>query len=1182
MQLWKCIKPLGVLFLALALWTSLVTAQSIQWHTFSAKSGLPAAPVEVIFVAGDGTLWAGTGNGLYSFFGDRFSAVIRDPGRYPIHDLVETADGSLYAATAAGLFQRGVAQAWHGPVALGVDAYDVAALLVTENGQRLWIGLQDGDCGLLHNSGQGWQAVLVEGIPPCVHDLAEDGAGRLWIATPDRLLILQNGTLMATIGAEDGLPLGAELTALIVDSDGDPWLATRSGVVRFSGLDVYRIYTREDGLPSADVETLLADPSGGVWVGTQAGLSKIVDNQDDESIPQSWTLLDGRIDGAVYALAYDADGKLWVGADGSITNISLDRWVREPWDPLQGISVNALLLGTSTGDYVGTGNGVVVRDPNGIWSRQGVDSLLPGVRALTEDGDGGVWVGAATGLYHLRGDTVTHELQIAQSVESLLLDEDGTLWIGTTEGLYNRHADGVVSPPNLEIWQKPISSLWRDDQGSVWAGVLGLGVFLVQPEPGTALSLSTTSGGLMTNHITAGMVDSTGNLWIGTGEGISLLPAGRSFAERSNWQTYLQGEVVYTLVEDQVKPGVIWAGTDRGLSILADGVVNHFGPEDGLPDKGVLSLGQDADGALWFGTSSGLTYHRDPGNPPQIQLNEPLIDGQPCDLACRRTGIGYQRETVAYRFEGSDLGDLGGIQFEYDFVATDASGKTERAHDIVSTNSFSRTLQPGFTYTFTVRALDRHLNPSDFVPVQVLTVLQPLPWQPGHPLYATLLGFGVVMLMASGGMLYSFVRPRLRYPYLDLLVCVRPLVVADHYQVEISLSQGPNWAINFQQRLARRLSRRQKMWADSPLLLVDERIVPTESLLLQSAMLGTEEPNEERLIQLGAALYTALLSSRAADQISRHLPTGRQYRRFQRQGLRIRLDFSQAPVLNQLPWELLYAPEIGFLGRQEDCALVRYRQNQRGSVQRARSMPVRVLAVMALPIGHSIAPLHLAQEKQQLDRLAQRGKSISVRYLLGANAAKSIGITAESENVRIAQDMHLRDLFVQELQAGWDVVHFAGHAGADPTARRPDREIVLWGEDKRGELHTIGPALLQRWLEELLPTAKTPLVVILAACRTADVESNLVQTFLNSGVAAVVGMQWPVKDAAASAFVDGFYTRLVAHGQVDHAVSIGRRRMVEELKAGQRDWAAPVLISQRDDGQIFTLKARHNHATTGN
>lgn len=109
-----------------------------------------------------------------------------------------------------GLFQRGVAQAWRGPVALGVDAYDVAALLVTSQRETLWVGLQDGDCGLLHNSGQGWQAVLVEGIPPCVHDLAEDGAGRLWIATPDRLLILQNGTLMATIGAENGLPLGAE------------------------------------------------------------------------------------------------------------------------------------------------------------------------------------------------------------------------------------------------------------------------------------------------------------------------------------------------------------------------------------------------------------------------------------------------------------------------------------------------------------------------------------------------------------------------------------------------------------------------------------------------------------------------------------------------------------------------------------------------------------------------------------------------------------------------------------------------------------------------------------------------------------------------------------------------------------------------------------------------------------
>jgi len=65
---------------------------------------------------------------------------------------------------------------------------------------------------------------------------------------------------------------------------------------------------------------------------------------------------------------------------------------------------------------------------------------------------------------------------------------------------------------------------------------------------------------------------------------------------------------VYTALQDPY--GMIWIGTETGLSSYDGNVVVNYGTQDGLAANGVPALCMDKDGALWIGhLDGGLSYY---------------------------------------------------------------------------------------------------------------------------------------------------------------------------------------------------------------------------------------------------------------------------------------------------------------------------------------------------------------------------------------------------------------------------------------------------------------------------------------------------------------------------------------------------------------------------------------------
>ena len=112
------------------------------------------------------------------------------------------------------------------------------------------------------------------------------------------------------------------------------------------------------------------------------------------------------------------------------------------------------------------------------------------------------------------------------------------------------------------------------------------------------------------NYIVALAVDRDGVVWAGTWGG------GLSRFDGKAWKTYttaegLPGNHVSMLHVDRTS-GLLWVGTNNGLSRLEDGKFRRMGVEDGLFANTVFSMVTTASDGIWVGSFGGVAHIRKP------------------------------------------------------------------------------------------------------------------------------------------------------------------------------------------------------------------------------------------------------------------------------------------------------------------------------------------------------------------------------------------------------------------------------------------------------------------------------------------------------------------------------------------------------------------------------------------
>lgn len=359
---------------------------------------------------------------------------------------------------------------------------------------------------------------------------------------------------------------------------------------------VFQHYTVDQGLPVPTVTALAQDGAGFIWVGTQGGLARFDGYRFKifKPEPGNPAALPGNY---ISTLHTDTAGRLWLGTvAGGLARVEGEHFI------------------------------VYNKERGGL---RGVS-----VRAITNDGAGGIWVATEGGLDHLNaaGEVLSRSMGGVNSepvdIQSLLYGRNRTLWVGTRSGLFRYDADsGDFFPLVLTRAHEQavsISALFEDDEGRLWIGTARNGVFVKDNAASPPRPVQESDAGqevLSTLSIGAIIAAGPHEVWIGTyGFGVIVVDTRDFTTHRLRHNPVLNGSLmhddIWALLRDRA--GTLWAGTGYGLDKLINGhdaILTLFGGHDishGPGGADVSAVYAMADGSVWLGFRSGAVQIFDP------------------------------------------------------------------------------------------------------------------------------------------------------------------------------------------------------------------------------------------------------------------------------------------------------------------------------------------------------------------------------------------------------------------------------------------------------------------------------------------------------------------------------------------------------------------------------------------
>jgi ligand-binding sensor domain-containing protein len=150
-----------------------------------------------------------------------------------------------------------------------------------------------------------------------IYDLTFDLQENLLLGTKEGLMVLKEDTIV--FWNENETLLSRRINELEVDKDGTVWIATYDhGLVVMKGDQVEGI-TSKHGLTSNICKALLIDPDdGNVWVGTNKGLNKVIQQKNGDWKIETYTVKDGIVSNDINEIVAQ-NGKIWLGTGNGLS-----------------------------------------------------------------------------------------------------------------------------------------------------------------------------------------------------------------------------------------------------------------------------------------------------------------------------------------------------------------------------------------------------------------------------------------------------------------------------------------------------------------------------------------------------------------------------------------------------------------------------------------------------------------------------------------------------------------------------------------------------------------------------------------------------------------------------------------------------------------------------------------------
>jgi ligand-binding sensor domain-containing protein/signal transduction histidine kinase len=251
------------------------------------------------------------------------------------------------------------------------------------------------------------------------------------------------------------------------------------------------------------------------------------------------------------------------------------------------------------------------------------------VKSICQDLYGFMWFGTNEGLNKYDGYSFTvyknnpeDEHSISNNaIESIFEDKSGNLWVGTENGLnlYDRDNDRFIY--NTTFSRRRVTGFLELKDGRMFMPSRNSGLYLYNPKNDSVISFSADVNDLSTlshQELSCIAMDSSGNIWIGSSDGLNLLDTltykFTHFRHNKNDKNTIANSNIQSLCRDSKNR--IWVGTQEGLSLLKYNkdapekstfinYTNNPYNETSISNGFVLALKEDKEGRLWIGLQNG-------------------------------------------------------------------------------------------------------------------------------------------------------------------------------------------------------------------------------------------------------------------------------------------------------------------------------------------------------------------------------------------------------------------------------------------------------------------------------------------------------------------------------------------------------------------------------------------------
>lgn len=691
--------------------------------------------INYVFESSDKYLYIGTNRGLNIL--DKRTGLIKESNdehlkKCSITCIAESRDHTIWITSNQGTFKYTPKE----DSAKKITDFNSMTLYADSRGD-IWIGTWNK--GLFRFD---YKAQKIIGYPKLneqnsAHVIKEDSKGRVWVGSfGDGIYLLHNPydnkkVTWTNFTAEDRVNKISDNYIYAITENKEThtlFFGTRKGI---STIDVnlpendtnFKWYNllcsdEENSLPFNEVDAIINDKQGNIWIGTLGGGIFIIRTQDlGFHVNKMQNVLHGLNSNSVRSIHIDDKNQIWtgIGTNGLaihskekeeiFTNID---W-KHPNNKFtrintifQGKGQKDILLGTQKGLYKYNSQKAQL-GPQKIKLPHAMNQPI---NSIISSKDKGYWIAGRSILCHIDSTfTKSHKLShTKRDFITLLFDSSNRLWAGSEyNGIICYHFKNTGFKPikekhyfpyNGQIPSANICYLYQDSRQRIWAATDGAGLCLYDENQDKFNSINTLVD-FPTDYVTSIIEDEEGNLWLGSNIGLIKFHPAKN---------------------------------------IKDSYFRIFDKSNGLPDNHFLvgAVSKSSDNELYFGTHQGYLhfYPKDILNirkENNVFITDFMINNRSQKLP---ENIGYTKEvevpgnysnfTIKYApmvFLSPEK-----VRYAYKLEGYD----TEWQYTSYNNNSAHYTNLPAGEYEFKLKATDEYGNWNQTVKHLSIIILPPL------------------------------------------------------------------------------------------------------------------------------------------------------------------------------------------------------------------------------------------------------------------------------------------------------------------------------------------------------------------------------------------------------------------------------------------------------------------------